>query len=98
MKFAVYSLFTSEYETCIGKISGDFKTVEEALTFKSLMEEIELDFLLDCHEIFVSTVLEHVSDEISLKKEQTYPLEKENEIYQRYVRVMQNYNMHDLMN
>jgi len=90
MKFAVYSLFTSEYETCIGKISGDFKTVEEALTFKSLMEEIELDFLLDCHEIFVSTVLEHVSDE--------YPLEKENEVYQKYMRIMQNYNMHDLLN
>lgn len=98
MKFAVYSLFTSEYEACIGKISGDFKTVEEALTFKSLMEEIELDFLLDCHEIFVSTVLEHVSDEISLKKEQTYPLEKENEVYQKYMRIMQNYNMHDLLN
>lgn len=98
MKFAVYSLFSSENKTCIGKISGNFKTVEEALTFKSLMEEIEIDFLLDCHEVFVSTVLEHVSDELSLKKEQVYPIEKENEIHQRYVRIIQNYNMQDLLN
>ena len=35
MKFAVYSLFNLNHDTYINKISGDFKTVEEAITFKS---------------------------------------------------------------
>lgn len=97
MKFAVYSLFTSNYETSISKISGDFKNIEEALTFKSLLEEIDIDFLLESNEIFVSTVLESISDKINLKKEQTYPVEKENEIYQKYLRILKNYNMYELL-
>lgn len=97
MKFAVYSLFTSNYETSISKISGDFKNIEEALTFKSLLEEIDIDFLLESNEIFVSTVLESISDKINFKKEQTYPVEKENEIYQKYLRILKNYNMYELL-
>lgn len=82
VKFAVYAYRNISYEEETFRVSGDFESIEEALSFKDLVEKTEVSNILMTNEVFVATIIESLGDKINIPNIE--PHEKYTELLIKY--------------
>ena len=82
VKFAVYAYRNISYEEETFRVSGDFESIEEALSFKDLVEKTEVRNILMTNEVFVATIIESLGDKINIPNIE--PNEKYKELLIKY--------------